>query len=117
MTVQRELVSMLDVSVFMAKEREGARRVSSIAEYSWLVRGELPYEAGKEFDVLYVVESSGVNQQALRASKVLKAYSSRFSLSMAETIREFRRRSSFLAGISERDGDVYSMIREYGVAK
>ena len=117
MTVQRELVSMLDVSVFMAKEREGARRVSSIAEYSWLVRGELPYEAGKEFDVLYVVESSSVNQQALRVSKVLKAYSSRFSLSMAETIREFRRRSSFLAGISERDGDVYSMIREYGVAK
>ncbi|MCL5100314.1 MAG: type II/IV secretion system ATPase subunit [Candidatus Marsarchaeota archaeon] len=115
MAVQRELVSMLDVSVLMEKAHDGVRRLSSIAEYSWLARGELPYETGKEFDVLYVAEGASVIQQALKASKVLKAYSSEFSLSMAETIKDFKRRASFLAGLTSKEGDVYNLIREYGV--
>jgi Flp pilus assembly CpaF family ATPase len=114
MNVQAELISMLDASVFMERKPSGERRLSSIAEYSWLSRSEVEPSIGTETEVRNIIEEGAADMQALKDSKVFEAYSKRYSVSRSETMKSFRKRLAFITMMSNSDLSVYDYIRSYG---
>ncbi|MCL4411215.1 Flp pilus assembly complex ATPase component TadA [Candidatus Marsarchaeota archaeon] len=118
MSVEPSMVSMLDVSVFMKRSGMEERKVDSIFEYSWLSRGEIAYsEGGQEMAIAKIFESGEPNYPAIRASKIIKRFSSMNCISIRESVTELKSRSEFLSritgiqGPSRFDADEY--VRSY----
>lgn len=114
MSVQDELISMLDLSALMERKPSGERRLSSLVEYSWLSRAEIGASAGKAVEMRSIMEGGEFDARVLKGSKVLKMYSEKYSISRSEAMEAFKKRLSFINGIGSSAASVYDYIGSYG---
>ncbi len=101
MGVELEAISALDISVYMRQEGMTSRKLSEICEYKWLSRAEemRDYSEVNGSDgvkISSIAENSVFNPDALLASKVIDAYSSRNQVAKAKTVKEFSKRKKFI---------------------
>ncbi|MEM3876040.1 MAG: type II/IV secretion system ATPase subunit, partial [Candidatus Micrarchaeaceae archaeon] len=124
MNVQPQLMSMLDLSVFM-KQDINSRKLDSISEYKWLMRGEInTKEIDKNtetdndlvFKILDVVVDNKLDYKKLKQSKVVAKYSQVNMLSVNEAIEELKKRVLFLSQINQEQNlskSIEDFILEY----
>jgi Flp pilus assembly CpaF family ATPase len=106
MSVEPDIISMLDVSVFMRQCGLMARRIDSVMEYKWLCRDEVGVEdldTGSQMNILEVGKDGALEEGALERSKVLRSYSDTHAFTMARSKKELRNRASFLKAMLEGD--------------
>jgi Flp pilus assembly CpaF family ATPase len=106
MSVQPQAISMLDISIFM-KQDISTRRLQSITEYKWLMRGEITSETaetekenGLTFKEILVAYNSELDFKELRHSKTIAKFSKSRLMSIANAINELKKRSQYLSEIS-----------------
>lgn len=109
MNVQPQLISMLDISIFM-KQNINSRKLDSICEYKWLMRNEINMkEIDKNtetdndivFKILDIVVDGKLNHKILKKSKVIAKYSKIHLISINEAIIELEKRVLFLSQIDQ----------------
>ncbi len=104
MLVEQNALNMLDLSLFMMQNAGGSRYLESIVEYNWHSRGEVETDACLQdaFGVkLNTIMKNGVfDEEALKTSKVIKAFSEYSGETAAETLKELKRRARFLSSMS-----------------
>lgn len=106
MSVQAQAVGMLDISIFM-KQDINSRRLQSITEYRWLMRGEITAgaaeskgEDGLAFTETLVASDSILDFKELKRSKAIAKFSKSGLMQAADAIKELRKRSQYLSQIS-----------------
>ncbi len=124
MNVQPQLISMLDISIFM-KQNISSRKLDSINEYKWLMRGEMN---GKEIDndtktdddlvfkILNIVIDGKLDYKILKQSKIIAKYSKNHFISINEAIEELKKRSLFLSKFNQDQNNlknIEDLILEY----
>ncbi len=117
MSVERNSLRALDVAVFMRKDG-AARGLCGISEYHWVADGDSEPEAAEDGRcvIVDVAGQHGMIRESFRSSKVLARFSSSNSISLQKTMRELKRRTSFLSGISNIPSgfDESAYMRTYG---
>ncbi len=119
MSVEPQLVSMLDCSVFMRQKGLQSRVLESIVEYRWLSRDEMDAAEGSDGCKMQpIIKDCQLLPDALTESKVLGAYGRLHALRQASCIKELRSRATFLKGLALRgSADVAEYIARYGEPK
>lgn len=118
MDVPRDVLSNLDVSIFLARTAS-LRRVASVSEYLWLQRAEAGPEdvsTDKMVRINQVAIDGKIATQALESSKVLGAYSKLYMVSGARALKELRARAAFLKGMLNQENaglSVHDYINSY----
>ncbi len=115
MSVEPQLLSLLDASVFMVQSGIRQRRVESIAEYRWLGAGDCARGASapSSLEISMPITSQGTDAEALRRSKLIERFASANLTSAAAALREFKRRSAFIAEIRGAPNGAAEHIRGY----
>jgi len=104
--VDPHTLSMLDLSLFMMRGANNDRHVESIVEYNWHGRGEAKVEDTS------LLQDSGVrlnemmkngvfDESAAKASKVIATFSLLNRISIANALKELKKRARFLAAMSD----------------
>ncbi|MDE1810643.1 MAG: CpaF family protein [Candidatus Micrarchaeota archaeon] len=110
MSVEEQLISMLDVSVFMRQRDIKHRVAEQLTEYLWLSRGEIGMEEAGAVENTYKVQeipvSGPFDNALLQRSKVIQSYSSHMRVTQAATVKEFKKRATFLKALLESGGGV-----------
>ncbi|MDE1857121.1 MAG: CpaF family protein [Candidatus Micrarchaeota archaeon] len=106
MSVEPQAINMLDMSVVMEHPNPNTRRLSSITEYSWLVRGEAEPEkcaeaAGQQLIVNDIVRDGVMVPDALKNSKAVSAFAKMYTLSRSGAMSELKRRAKFIAALPD----------------
>ncbi|MDE1833030.1 MAG: Flp pilus assembly complex ATPase component TadA [Candidatus Micrarchaeota archaeon] len=120
MSVEEQLISMLDVSIFMRHRDIRTRAVEQVTEYLWLCRGEISVDdaaAGNGQCLFRNIVTNGVVDAALMEnSKVVSAYASSRRLTHSMAVKELKRRTTFLKGLLESDNclSVNDYIGKFG---
>ncbi len=120
MNVQQGAISMLDISILM-RQNMSSRKLHSISEYKWLMRGEITIKdildktnLDAAFNELPIVEESALNFKELKHSKVIEKYSKKNLISIAESIAELKKRTEFLSKINNpEDADALKGIEDF----
>jgi Flp pilus assembly CpaF family ATPase len=109
MSVEPDIISMLDISVFMKQCGLMARRIDSVVEYKWLCRDEVgteELEKGSQMKILETGKDGALDENALEGSKILSAYSKMHAFTMARAKKELRNRALFLKGMLQGEGSI-----------
>ncbi len=120
MSVEPQLVSMLDVAVFMRQKGMQSRTLDSIAEYRWLSRNEIGADETDpvEYKVNYIATDGALSNDALSCSKVIGAYAKIHGLRIPATMKELKSRAAFLSKLAQdTDADTSEYIASYGEPK
>jgi len=118
MNVEPQLICMLDLSFYMNHSSLNSRRLDSIVEYKWLVRGEIkPDSTGELFKTVEIASNGTLGQVELKRSKVIQRYAKSSNISTSEAINELKKRASFLNDISAFDGSAIDYIGKYDEIK
>lgn len=100
MLVERSTISMLDTSLYMMQNANGKRYLESIVEYNWHARGEAETGCAIEgtFGVVpnTIMKNGVFDEESLKGSKVIKAFSDCRSYTVADALKELKRRTRFL---------------------
>ena len=106
MNVQPQAIGMLDISIFM-KQDLNFRKLQSITEYKWLIRGEITTneverseENGLAFKEILVAHDLELDFKELRHSKTIAKFSKSRLMPIADTIKELKKRSLYLSQIN-----------------
>jgi Flp pilus assembly CpaF family ATPase len=117
MSVEPQLIAMLDVAVFMRQKGMQSRALESIAEYRWLSRNEIEAEDPElaEYKVAYIARDGALSGEALLGSKVINAYARMHALRVQAVMKELRSRTAFLDELMRScDADPCEYIAGYG---
>ena len=117
MSVEPQLIAMLDVAVFMRQKGMQSRKVESMAEYRWLSRNETGADDAEqgEYRIDYISKDGALSSDALSNSKVIGTYAKIHALRVPAVIKELRSRSAFLEELAHgSDSDVGECIARYG---
>jgi flagellar protein FlaI len=126
MSVEDYNISMLDLSLFMAKPASGERKLSSIVEYRWMSRLEtgMPQSEGlnvpAEKEMITVLENGSMNRNLLKDSKIIKRWSSLNMTTEAKALTELRNRERHIMKLLDKDGviaDTSQHISEYYLSR
>ena len=122
MGVESQILTMLDVSIFMRQDGLTSRKVDSVLEYRWLSRNEISVEdlaAGSEMKMFEISKDGVLNEDSLEGSKVLDAYIKTHLLSQARCRKELKKRAEYLRDMpASRDGgSVPDYIADYWAIK
>ena len=104
MGVESQILSMLDISIFMRQEGLMSRKVDSVVEYCWLSRDEIGVDelnGGEQFRMLETGKDGALLPDTLERSKAMRAYSKAHLLSMARCRKELGKRAAFLKSMLE----------------
>jgi type IV secretory pathway ATPase VirB11/archaellum biosynthesis ATPase len=117
MSVEPQLISMLDVAVFMRQKGMQSRALESVVEYRWLSRNETgadDLESGG-YRAACIAKNGILSNDALAGSKVIGAYARMHGLRMQAAIKELRSRTAFLKELAHsNDADAGEYIAGYG---
>ncbi|HVC58202.1 MAG TPA: type II/IV secretion system ATPase subunit [Candidatus Acidoferrales bacterium] len=120
MSVEEQLVSMLDVSVFMRQRDVKNRVVEQVTEYLWLSRAEISVDdamaLNREHKMRDMVQNGSLDTSSLPASKLIFAYASARMVTHGTALKELKKRATFLKALLESDGktDVDDYIGKFG---
>ncbi len=120
MSVEQNLIAMLDVAAFMRQKGMQSRKLESIAEFRWLSRNEIGIDGPdpKECRVSYIAKDGTISNDALYGSKVVGEYAKMHGLRTHVVIKELRSRAAFLKELMEcGEADLSEQIANYGVPK
>ena len=118
MGVEPQILTMLDVSVFMRQEGLMSRKVDSVLEYRWLSRDEISVEeldTGSGMKMFESCKDGLLDEKALEGSKVINAYMKTHLLSRAQCKKELKKRVEYLKDMppSKDGGSVPDYIANY----
>ncbi|MCW6160309.1 MAG: type II/IV secretion system ATPase subunit [Candidatus Micrarchaeales archaeon] len=103
MLVEQSTLNMLDLSLFMMQNAGGNRYLESIVEYNWHSRGEVETDACMQdwpgLKLNTIMKNGVFDEETLKASKVVKAFSEYKGETAAETLKELKRRARFLSSM------------------
>ncbi|HUY70390.1 MAG TPA: type II/IV secretion system ATPase subunit [Candidatus Baltobacteraceae bacterium] len=120
MSVEEQLISMLDVSVFMKQRDIKSRVAEQITEYLWLSRAEIKVEEatalGREYRLTEIAKNGSLDLSLLHGSKVVFAYASARMVTHGIALKELKKRATFLKALLESDAktDVDDYIGKFG---
>lgn len=122
MGVEPQILTMLDVSVFMRQEGLMSRKVESVLEYRWLSRDEISVDeldSGSEMKMLELGKNGAQNEDAIEGSKVVGAYMETHLVSLARCRKELKKRAEYLKAMppSKDGGSVPDYIANYWAIK
>ncbi len=117
MSVEPQLISMLDCAIFMRQKGMQSRALDSVAEYRWLSRNEIRADDPDltEHRVAYIVKEGTLSSEALSGSKVIGAYAKMHALRVQAVIKGLKSRAAFLDELTHiADTDTDDYIASYG---
>lgn len=102
MSVEPKSLSMLDLVIYMKQIDISKRLLDEIYEYRWLSRAEtekvgFEIEGSDSVDISRTAANGTLNLDALKASKVIEAFSRKKGISSRLVLKELEKRSRFLS--------------------
>ncbi|MGC8495796.1 MAG: ATPase, T2SS/T4P/T4SS family [Candidatus Micrarchaeia archaeon] len=115
MLVDRSLLAMLDIGIFMKQTSYNSRVVSSIGEFRWLSRAELKGNEGSSWEFKELLDNNALKYESMGGSKVIEKYASLHGLKNSTAIKELKSRATFLKGMALSSESAASYISRYSV--
>jgi len=115
MLVDRSLLAMLDIGIFMKQTSYNSRVVSSIGEFRWLSRAELKGDEGSSWGFKELLDNNALKYESMGGSKVIEKYASLHGLKNSTAIKELKSRATFLKGMALSNESAASYISRYSV--
>ena len=110
MSVEEQLMSMLDISVFMRQRDIKTRIAEQVTEYTWLSRGEISVDEATKANgqcLFREIVANGIFNLAMaQDSKVISAYASARALTHSMATKELKKRATFLKSLLESDNNI-----------
>ena len=96
-------ISLIDLAIFIKRNKEGFDRIHSITEYNWLNKAEIDYNSENNFENHFktkrILENDLLDANKFKDSKVIKSYSDSYLITKNDCLDELDKRTEFLKSV------------------